>query len=87
MKTYFFVDGDGTENVSNYMPKRHLRESFWVCEAKDSKGRTVDKITEVPKGTIEALFKIKLTWSDAPIVIEYSKAKDVYLNPIKIGTY
>lgn len=71
MKTYFFVDGDGTENVSNHLPIRHHTESFWTCEEKNSDGITIDLITELPRGTIEALFKLKLTWNDSPIMIEY----------------
>ena len=64
---FFFVDADGTENVSNIMPTRHDSEPFWVIIKKkiiydeschhDIVSKTVcyDDITELPKGTIKQL--------------------------------
>ena len=57
---FFFVDADGTENVSNLMPIRHASEPFWVILKKNivdesshhnivSKTVCYDDITELPK--------------------------------------
>jgi hypothetical protein len=73
MDCYFFVDEDGTENVSNLPPKRHKTEPFWIV-TKECKGKEVilyDAITELPQSTIEALFRVKLTWADNPIKITW----------------
>ena len=73
MRTYFFVDSDGTENVSNILPTRH-EEGFWTAEViikNDNKKDVItDSITELPRGTINALFNVNLTFKDNPIMIE-----------------
>jgi hypothetical protein len=79
MTCYFFVDDDGTENVSNYPPERHPTEGFWVVYKNiDNKKETFfDGITELPKGTFEALFKKKLTWKDNPVKIDWGSEVDM----------
>lgn len=78
---YLFVDADGTENISNYKPTRHPTEEFWVIikqtplEAHKVVAETVcyDCITEVPQGTIKALFGLNITWKDEPIKVDWDK--------------
>ena len=76
MKVYFFVDGDGTENVSNFLPRRHPSEAFWVveeCVSINGKATIRDALTELPRGTVKTLFGRELTWDDLPIKIDYSQ--------------
>lgn len=85
MTCYFFVDSDGTENVSNYPPLRHPNNKFWVVlntyKTDDDKPYidssnidnlvNYDLITELPKNTIKTLFGKELIWEDSPIRIIY----------------
>ena len=92
---FFFVDADGTENVSNIMPTRHDSEPFWVIIKKkiiydeschhDIVSKTVcyDDITELPKGTIKQLFGVELKWEDKPIKIDWN---DHDTKPLQIET-
>lgn len=74
MKTYYFVDEDGTEGVSNKEPFKHPTENFWVIKDDLNKeGYSLNNIVELPKGTIKALFQINLTWNEKPIMIENNK--------------
>lgn len=66
MELYYFVDSDGTENVSNMLPIRD-EKGFWTCEIHITDNLIYEPIKELPSGTIEELFKIKLTWNDNPI--------------------
>lgn len=70
---YFFVDEDGTENVSNLPPKKHPKEGFWIVTKEENGKESIvwDAITELPRGTIKALFKVELTWDSAPIKIDW----------------
>ena len=71
MKTYYFVDEDGTEGVSNREPLRHPTEHFWTTKDITSpKGYSLNGIVELPKGTIKTLFQINLTWDGKPIMID-----------------
>ena len=73
MKAYYFVDSDGTENVSNIEPSR-FEDKFWIAEQSMYRmGERImfDAITELPKGTIMALFGVNLTFNDEPILITY----------------
>lgn len=67
--TYYFVDEDGTENVSNRKPLRNKEEGFWVVPIVLGNGKVSDAIVELPKGTIETLFLREYTWADEPIEI------------------
>ena len=73
MKTYFFVDTDGTENVSNVLPTKNPN-GFWTVETivYNARGKPIvyDAITELPRGTIKALFDKELTFNDPPILVE-----------------
>lgn len=92
---FFFVDADGTENVSNLMPIRHASEPFWVILKKNivydelshhnivSKTVCYDAITELPKGTIKQLFGVELKWEDNPIKIDWN---DYDKTPLQIET-
>lgn len=66
--TYFFVDDDGTENVSNIAPIRNLKERFWEIPI-IIRGKQFDALVELPRGTINTLFGKTLTWDDEPIQI------------------
>lgn len=72
MKTFYFVDSDGTENVSNIKPHK-TSEGFWTVEQnlKSICGDIViyDALVELPKGTIESLFHVTLTYDSDPIVV------------------
>ena len=86
MTCYFFVDSDGTENVSNRPPLRHPNNKFWVVlkdnildgnipyvnENNIDKLISYDLITELPRNTIESLFGKKLKWEDSPIKIDFN---------------
>lgn len=75
MTCYFFVDSDGTENVSNHPPIRHPNYRFWVIlkdnilnddisyvnEYNIDKLISYDSIIELPKNTIKSLFGKTLT--------------------------
>lgn len=86
MACYFFVDSDGTENVSNHPPMRHPKNKFWVVLKDDvlngdipyidkyniDKLISYDSITELPRNTIKSLFGKTLTWEDSPIKIDFN---------------
>lgn len=70
MKTYYAVDGDGTEVVSNYELYRNEGSGrYWVT----SRMLVNDNLVELPSGTIQQLFGVVLTYDDAPIIIEWNK--------------
>lgn len=77
MRTYFFVDEDGTENMSNTKPTRHEKEPFWVIKKTQAdlnsfNTREINDYTsmiELPKGMIEKLIGYELKWEDDPISI------------------
>lgn len=85
MTCYFFVDSDGTENVSNYPPLRHPNNKFWIVLKNNELNNNIpsinesnidnlinyDSITELPKNTIKLLFGKTLTWNDSPIKLDY----------------
>ena len=87
MTCYFFVDNDGTENVSNRPPLRHPSQKFWVVlksnktdinklpYTKDTIDNETDydSIVELPRNTIKTLFGKTLTWKDSPIKISYDE--------------
>ena len=71
MRTYFFVDSDGTENVSNIKPIKNVKEGFYTYEIKLKPSNVItDKLTELPKGTLKQLFGKNITFEDEPIMIE-----------------
>lgn len=59
-ETFFFIDSDGTEGCSNIRPYRHSM-GFWYLDEPNN-------IVELPKGTIERLYNINMTFNDEPIV-------------------
>lgn len=63
---FYFVDEDGTENVSNKMPTRTL-DGFWVC-SEIINGKEIDLNVELPKGTIEKILGFTISWEDNPIM-------------------
>lgn len=73
MDCYFFVDNDGTENVSNIPPKKHPSEPFWIVTKEvNGKEKIVwDAIVELPRNTIHALFGVHLDWNSNPIKITW----------------
>jgi hypothetical protein len=74
---YFFVDGDGTENVSNLPPIRHFKHSFWIVYNEKTSEINYDAIVELPKGTINKLFGKDLTFDDNPIKIEMHENQNI----------
>lgn len=83
MVYYFFVDSDGTENMSHHLPLRHPNNQFWVVLKTNMSSEDIlyinqdniddmidyDDITELPPNTIQLLFKKQLTWNDEPIIL------------------
>lgn len=79
MICYFFVDEDGTENVSNICPIRHPEHNFWIIikpmiiangNIQDLFNYIdFDSIVELPRNTIKSLFNVNLTFNDDPIII------------------
>ena len=71
--TYYFVDKDGTELVSNSKPFRttHLfNDNHDVIEMWDT-DKEID-IVEIPHGTIKSLFNTSLTYDDDPIEVKWN---------------
>lgn len=71
---WLVVDNDGTEKLFYKKPVREPNERAWVYL------RENETIIKLPKGSIERLIGVKLTWSDEPYEFTEVKKDTIVIN-------